>query len=221
MKLPLIVLVLAISGVLGWVLSAAFNSSVSVQKTSINEDGSRISELKQQIAELKNKIAAIKSELPNGSHNNIAGGESSNIKASSTQALNSAPQSAENNQLQVNSALNTNSAGETKFSVGQSAYGKFLTESVDTNWAFEHEKKLKEAFYTDAKLQAKELQSVVCKSSSCEIKIRLENKSDQSELSAEIMSLLRKNNLDLFAPVIWTGYSEKEKSASFYIKSKD
>ena len=219
MKLPLIILVLAISWILGWAFSTAFNSSVIVQQASINVDGSRISELKQKIAELKNKIATIKSELSNGSQNNISGGESGNIKASSTKTLNSTLQLAENNELQVNSALNANSLGETMFSVGKSAYEKFLTESVDAIWAFENEKKLKEAFYTDANLQTKELQSVVCKSSSCEIKIHLENKNGQSEISSQIMSRLMQKDLGLFAPIIWTGYSEQEKTAYFYIKT--
>ncbi|HOY23604.1 MAG TPA: hypothetical protein PK002_10650 [Cellvibrio sp.] len=217
-RLPLIVIFLAISGVLGWALSAAFNSSVIVQQASINEDGSRISELKQQIAELKNQIATIKSELPNGNQNNITVGDSHNVKVSA-QTLSLVSQSAENNHVQSNSALNADAAGETKLSVGKSAYEKFITESVDISWAFENEKKLKEAFYTDANLQTKELQSVVCKSSSCEIKIHLENKDGQSEISNQIMSRLMQKDLGLFAPIIWAGYSEQEKTANFYIKT--
>lgn len=216
-KLPLVIVALVVSWLLGWALSAALNSGVNVQQINV-ADGNRISELNHQIFELKNKLAIAKSEWPQQSNNDSSVGELNSAKAH-VQVVH--PAQAVDKLVRHETAVsNADSSSEAKSSVEKSAYEKFLTERVDFDWAVGNENKLKEAFYTDVNLQTKELQSVVCKTTSCEIKIRLEKKDELSEISGKIMSRLKHKDLDIFAPIIWNGYSEKEHFAAFYIEKK-
>ncbi|MFO1388490.1 hypothetical protein [Cellvibrio sp.] len=216
-KLPLIIIVLAVSWLLGWALSAAFNSSVGTQQINVADDN-RISELNHQIAELRNKLIIIKADWLQQAKNDSPVSELTSTKVP-VQHLSRA-QTADNSAAQEFTTSAPDNSSETKSSVEQSAYEKFLTERVDYDWAVSNEKKLKEAFYTDVNLQAKELKSVVCKATACEIKIHLENKDELSNISGKIMSRLKQKDLDVFAPIIWNGYSEKENSAAFYIEKK-
>lgn len=97
--------------------------------------------------------------------------------------------------------------------------GQFLAEPLNEPWAFEQQQKLQKAFAENVEFQARELKSINCKSSICEIQFYAEDQQQLWDIAADINHLLVKKYSQNFSPNIMSRYSAGEKVASYYFSN--
>ncbi len=97
---------------------------------------------------------------------------------------------------------------------------KYAEESVNEVWAIEQERKLQKLFAEATEFQDKELRSIKCKTSTCEIKFYAEDKSSQLKIGSDIGRFIMSKYSEDFEANIMSTYSDSEKTASYYFSSK-
>ncbi|HSC68902.1 MAG TPA: hypothetical protein VLC79_14490 [Cellvibrio sp.] len=93
---------------------------------------------------------------------------------------------------------------------------QFSKEQVNETWAFERERKLQSTFAEDDRFQGKELQSVKCKSSICEIKFYSEDRQELLKTGSSLNHLIIDKLAADFKPNIMSFYSAENKTATYY-----
>ncbi len=93
---------------------------------------------------------------------------------------------------------------------------KFDSETVNESWATENKVKLQESFATETALQAKQVKSIECKSSTCRVQIYAENKADLISTAEAINLVIMQKYQNHFIPNVMTTFSATDNTANFY-----
>ena len=211
-----VVIVLGILlGLAGWYLGSSSREFKSIAPIAPEEDSRRTAELEQQIKDMKNRLAVLKETQT------ISNQETTPIIAN-TKRLSAPNNSIENIPVSTKSTSQhieeqpAPSMAAVPVSAITSLPQIFAMEEVDTKWALEHEKKLQETLYKDPEFQAMELGSITCKSTTCEINIKVDKKDNLMKLGSTLNRLLMNKQPNVFDPNMMIKYSESEKTGSFY-----
>lgn len=98
---------------------------------------------------------------------------------------------------------------------------KFSDEPINEAWAFEQEKKLQAAFAEQFEFQDKELKSIKCKSSTCEIKFYAEDRQELLKTGSNVNYLIINKLSADFKPNIMSVYSDENKTATYYFSGTE
>ncbi len=98
---------------------------------------------------------------------------------------------------------------------------KYAEEAISEAWAIEQERNLQKTFAESTEFQDKELRSIKCKTSTCEIKFYAEDKASQLKIGSDIGRLIMSKYSGDFKANVMSTYSDSEKTASYYFSSND
>lgn len=217
MKSGLIIIILAFFfGFAGWYLGISSSEQPSSPTVISAEDSHRISELEQQIAGMKKNIAALKEKQTFSSQTESVANTSKRSDLPVMGSDNSTVNVSDNTVSQNTKLQSTPSSDAGPVSAITSLPQKFATEGVNTEWALDHQQKLQEVLYKDVQFQSKELESIACKSTTCEVKIKIDKKEDLMKVGSALNRLLMIKQPGVFDPNMMIKYSESEKTGSFY-----
>lgn len=211
-----VVIVLGILlGLAGWYLGSSSREVKTIAPVVSEEDSRRVVELEQQINDMKKRLSALKEKqtIPD---------QEATATTANTQKLSAPHDSGENPPSSNNSPSQHTedqpapSMAADPVSAITSLPQKFASEEIDTKWALDHEKKLQEALYKAPEFQAMELGSITCRSTICEIKIKVYKKDNLIKLGSTLNRLLMNKQPNVFDPNMMIKYSESEKTGSFY-----
>lgn len=98
---------------------------------------------------------------------------------------------------------------------------KYAEEAISEAWVIEKERNLQKTFAESTEFQDKELRSIKCKTSTCEIKFYAEDKASQLKIGSDIGRLIMSKYSGDFKANVMSTYSDSEKTASYYFSSND
>lgn len=215
-KWTLVIILGVLLGLGGWYLGASLRSHNTVVSIVAEENSSRIAELEQEIDLTKKKIDGLNhKQVPNSLGQEAAVAANSSKPSTFYSNTGNLPSSNNNDPQQTENQSAPSEAVDPALAI-TSLPDKFASEEVNTQWSLDHEKKLQETLYKNINFQSKELRSINCKSTICEIKIAVDKKEDLMKIGSDLNHLLILEQPNVFDSNIMIKYSEFEKTGSFY-----
>lgn len=202
-------------GAIGWFLGASLFGDKPASQAVYTNDSNRIMKLQQEISDMKKNIAKLRAKQTSFTQRNITYGSAETLSQNALITNNRTEIPLDTTGSQKEALNASDKATEDAPSI-IALPEKFVSEEVNTQWALDHEKKLKEILYKDINFQAKGLGSITCKSTICEIKIAVDKKEELMKIGSDLNRLLMLKQPNVFDPNMMIKYSASEKAGHFY-----